>query len=392
MHRLVLVWIRRLSAPVLRRALALVLGAVGVLALSGSQVWNPAVAASGSPDAESGSLTLVSPTGSLPYPTSSLGGGLPTGTVAPSTGTGTGPYGVTSPSALTSSGIPEPAYRAYVAAAAELARTDPSCGVSWTVIAGIGRVESNHGRYGGSTINADGLVTPPILGIRLDGSKAGTARISDSDNGQYDGDTAFDRAVGPMQFLPGTWKAYGGGANPQNMNAAALGTARYLCAGSGSMTTQKGRWAAVFRYNHSDSYVSLVLSLADSYAKGQDVPFQTAPGGSTPSPTDGPATNPGPPPAVSTPTPTPTTTKPTPKPTGKPKPNPKPTIWPTATVPPTTAQPTTAPTTSSPAGTPTPTDPCDVPDPGPTASPTPTVTPTPKCPTVESTPTPTAKP
>jgi hypothetical protein len=241
-------------------------------------VWNPAVAASGSPDAERGSITLVSPSEQLPYPTSSLAG-LPTGTVAPSTGTGTGPYGVTSPSALTSSGIPEPAYRAYVAAAAELSRTDPSCGVSWTVIAGIGRVESNHGRYGGSTIGADGLVTPPILGIRLDGSKAGTTRISDSDNGQYDGDTAFDRAVGPMQFLPGTWKAYGGGANPQNMNAAALGTARYLCAGSGSMTTQKGRWAAVYRYNHSDSYVSLVLSLADSYAKGQDVPFPSAPSG-----------------------------------------------------------------------------------------------------------------
>ena len=119
-----------------------------------------------------------------------------------------------------------------------MARQDPRCRVHWSLLAGIGRVESNHGRYGGAGIAVDGRVSPPILGIRLDGSRPGTARISDSDGGRFDGDRAFDRAVGPMQFLPGTWAIYGGDGtptvrNPQDLDDAALGAARYLCAGSG---------------------------------------------------------------------------------------------------------------------------------------------------------------
>jgi hypothetical protein len=325
---------------------------------------------------------------------------------------------VGSSSTLTASGIPDAAYRAYVAAANELARSDPSCGLSWTLIAGIGRVESNHGRYGGSTINAAGLVTPPILGVRLDGSRSGTARIGDSDGGRYDGDTEFDRAVGPMQFLPGTWKTYGGGANPQDMNAAALATARYLCAGDGSLATQQGRWAAVYRYNPSASYVSLVLSLADSYAAGHTAPFPTRPPGTSPPPTtEPPATAPGPPPAVPvTPTPTapptpttgptgtpaPTTTVPTPEAPTSTATTPPATTPPATTTEPTTEPPTTtappttteppATTTEPPAPTETPLPSCTTtPDPSPTAEPTPSPTCTQGAVT-ESTPTTTATP
>ncbi len=401
----------------------MVLGAVGILALSGSQVWNHALASGADPNAEQGSLTIVPSvdpsTPSLPLPTAypTPSSGLPTGTVAPSpTSSPSGPYGLNSSAALTASGIPEAAHRAYVAAAAELARTDPSCRLSWPLIAGIGRVESNHGRYGGSSINADGMIVPPILGIRLDGSRAGTARIGDSDGGRYDGDTAFDRAVGPMQFLPGTWESYGGGANPQNMNAAALAAARYLCAGSGSLDTQQGRWAAVYRYNHSNSYVSLVLSLADSYASGKAEPFPDRPDGTPPPPaSEQPATNPGPPPAVPTP---PVTTPPsTTAPTGKPTPNPTrstpapPTIWPTPTPPTSPASPPTIwPTPTAPADpttgpeppttepappttepSPTPSDTC-APVLEPNPSPTPTATPDPNCPDVEATLIPTAAP
>ena len=382
------------------RLLVVVLGAVGVLALSGSTALNPAVAAFATPDqgTEQGSLTLVSPTDPAwplptPYPTSSLGlFPVPTG-IAPTTG----PYGLTSSSTLTASGIPEPAYRAYVAAAAELARTDPGCAISWTLIAGIGRVESNHGRYGGSSITTAGLVTPPILGIRLDGSRAGTARISDSDGGRYDGDTVFDRAVGPMQFLPGTWKSYGRGANPQNMNAAALATGRYLCAGGGSLATQQGRWAAVYRYNHSDSYVSLVLSLADSYASGNPAPFPTRPSGTRPPATnEPPATTPGPPPSVPNPPTTPPTKQPSPSPTGKPTPSPTGKPKPpdgigTPTTRPTPSTTTPSPTTTSPSPTETPTP---TPTTTPTQTPTPTPTPTGEAtcaaqPNAEPTPTPT---
>ena len=285
-----------------RRVFAGTLGLGAVLVLSGSATVglptaylqsDPPDAATPAPAATAWPLVTAMPSPSL---TTTL---LPSGTTAAAPAGSSGPYGVASSSALTASGIPEPAYQAYVAAAQTLAVSDPSCHISWTVIAGIGRVESNHGRFGGASIGANGIVSPPILGIRLDGSRAGTARISDSDGGRYDRDTSFDRAVGPMQFLPGTWKAYGGGANPQDMNAAALATGRYLCAGSADLSTKAGRWAAVYRYNHSDSYVSLVLSLADSYASGHGEPFPVRPAGTptTPSSNDGDetATPPGPP-------------------------------------------------------------------------------------------------
>jgi hypothetical protein len=286
------------ARPGFRRKSVAALGALAFLALSGSQSMTPVSLAftKAGPEPQEGQS----------YYYDAMWSGVPEGTqiapIAPAaavTSTAPKPFGFTTPATLTSSGIPEAAYRAYVNAATELSGTDPTCRLNWSVIAGIGRVESNHGRFGGSSIQPDGLVTPPILGIRLDGSRAGTARISDSDGGKYDGDPVFDRAVGPMQFLPGTWKTYGGGGNPQNMNAAALATGKYLCAGDSSLDTQAGRWAAVYRYNHSDSYVSLVLSLADSYASGKVVTFPTRPSG-TPAPDDSAptATPPGPPPSL----------------------------------------------------------------------------------------------
>jgi hypothetical protein len=354
-----------------RRLVSAVVGVVGVLVLSGSQTI-PAAANFVQPLDQSLDQAQQPLTNKYAVDLLPLAQPFTTPTALPSVspssvGSASNPYGLSSAAALTSSGIPEPAYRAYVNAASELARTDPSCQVNWSLIAGIGRVESNHGRYGGSTIRSDGLVTPPILGVRLDGSRPGTARIRDSDGGRYDGDPVYDRAVGPMQFLPGTWKIYGAGANPQNMNAAALATGRYLCAGSGSLATQQGRWAAVYRYNHSDSYVSLVLSIADSYASGHVATFPSRPAG-TPAPDTGPpATTPGPPPAVPT-KPVTTPTKPTP------------TTSPTTT---STASPTTTPSTS-PTTSPTPT-----PSTSPTGTPSPTDTPTPTTNTSTPTPTPT---
>jgi hypothetical protein len=378
-------WIQRLrrAAVMTRRVLAAVVGLGVLLVLSGSQGVLPLAVAQGhGPAAAGDGLAGNSPPTTDPSLPGTLGATLPTppATIPPFPGTSlpvgigqtpksTGPYGLTSTTQLTSSGIPQAAYLAYVAAATSLARTDPSCGLTWPIIAGIGRVESNHGRFGGSSIQSNGLVAPPILGVRLDGSRAGNARISDSDGGKWDGDAAFDRAVGPMQFLPGTWKIYGGGGNPQNINDAALATGRYLCAGNASLSTQQGRWAAVYRYNHSDSYVSLVLSLADAYASGQAGSFPARPTGGPPPDKGPPATTPGPPPAVpvaptsptATPTPTPTvsvSTSPTvtPTPTGTSTPTATPTETPTPT--PTTPTPTDTPTTATPTPTtPTPTTP-----------------------------------
>jgi hypothetical protein len=159
---------------------------------------------------------------------------------------------------------------AYAGAANDLARSDPGCGLRWSVIAAIGRVESNHGRYGGATLHTDGSIRPVIRGIALDG-RPGVAAIGDSDDGALDGDLIFDRAMGPMQFIPSTWRGWASDGNgdgvrdPDNMFDAALAAGRYLCAGDVDTRSAEGLRSAIFRYNQSDAYVSAVISLAQAY-------------------------------------------------------------------------------------------------------------------------------
>ena len=84
-------------------------------------------------------------------------------------------------------------------------------------------------------------------------------------------DRVWDRAVGPMQFIPGTWRRHardGDGdevADPHNLYDAALSAARYLCAG-GVMEGEGNLRAGFLRYNHSGAYVERVLTLAYGYA------------------------------------------------------------------------------------------------------------------------------
>ncbi|MPZ95657.1 MAG: hypothetical protein GEU96_12290 [Propionibacteriales bacterium] len=176
-------------------------------------------------------------------------------------------------SGINSFDMPAPVMRAYRAAAATLARTDPSCRIDWALLAGIGRVESNHGQFGGSTVQPNGSTAPHIIGLPLNGAP-GVATIRDSDGGRLDNDKVWDRAVGPMQFIPTTWASVAadgdndGVRDPHDIDDAALAAGAYLCAGSGDLSTREGAEAAVFRYNHSESYVSLVLAIAEKYRNG----------------------------------------------------------------------------------------------------------------------------
>ncbi len=175
-------------------------------------------------------------------------------------------------SGLSRNGIPNAALKAYSRAQQVLAQADPGCQLPWTLVAAIGRVESNHGRFGGNSLNTNGIATPGIYGPRLDGIS--TARITDSDAGKYDGDNAFDRAVGPMQFIPQTWQLMGvdgdgdGVKNPQDIDDAAMSTAVYLCSGNMNLSKAGDLNQAVLRYNHSQAYVDLVVSIAKAYAGG----------------------------------------------------------------------------------------------------------------------------
>jgi hypothetical protein len=121
----------------------------------------------------------------------------------------------------------------------------------------------------------------------------GSAFIGDTDRGAWDGDTVHDRAVGPMQFIPATWRAYGidadgtGVADPFNINDAALAAAHYLCVAGGDLRSPAGQRRAVLAYNHSDSYVDEVLALARAYATGipaADLPLLGDTTGAVPAP------------------------------------------------------------------------------------------------------------
>lgn len=169
-------------------------------------------------------------------------------------------------------GVPARALLAYGRAEIAMRQDFPACRLSWATLAGIGRVESDHGRYGGAVLRANGLPSEPIIGVPLDGS-AGNKSISDTDNGVLDGDPKMDRAVGPMQFIPTTWASYAadgngdGVANPQQIDDATLAAARYLCAGGRDMATAEGWWAGLWSYNQSVEYGQMVFGLADHYAR-----------------------------------------------------------------------------------------------------------------------------
>lgn len=169
---------------------------------------------------------------------------------------------------------------AYHRAASTVAFFEPSCGVRWWAIAGISRVEGHHGTYGGAELDVLGNPSRPIIGIALDGNNA-TAVIGDSDGGALDGDSAYDRAVGPMQFIPQTWSRFAadgnqdGVATPFNLYDATLAAARYLCTASHGLDADDGLRAAYFSYNHSVEYVDRVLSFARGYERAAPVPAPT---------------------------------------------------------------------------------------------------------------------
>lgn len=180
------------------------------------------------------------------------------------------------PASMSANGIPAAALDAYRRAATIVDAADAECRIDWALIAAIGKVESNHGRYGGNGLDRDGTVRPGIYGIPLNGQN-NTATIHDTDGGSYDRDITWDRAVGPMQFIPGTWRVVGVDANgdgrkdPQNMADAATATAVYLCSGPGDLSTDSGARSAVLRYNHSDAYADQVLAIAAGYRGGYTV-------------------------------------------------------------------------------------------------------------------------
>lgn len=165
--------------------------------------------------------------------------------------------------------IPAMALSAYRNAERMMAAAYPACGVSWNLLAGIGRIESMHAN-GGAT-DARGTAVRPIYGPALDGTLPGNEIIVQSRTADR---VTYARAMGPMQFLPGTWSRYAsdgdgdGKAEVQNLFDSSLATARYLCSGGMNLRDQADVMAAILRYNNSVAYARNVLGWAAAYATG----------------------------------------------------------------------------------------------------------------------------
>ncbi|MEW1761619.1 C40 family peptidase [Streptomyces cyaneofuscatus] len=169
-------------------------------------------------------------------------------------------------------GIPDRMLAAYKGAVRLVKKEVPGCrGMRWPVLAGVARIESNHAV--GRTVADSGAITPRILGPVLNGSGAGgnTTAFPDTDGGRWDGDTRFERAVGPFQFLPQTFEAMGrdgngdGTVDPHNADDAALAAAVYLCGNGRNLRDNKQLRSALFAYNRSDAYVAEVSGWIDRY-------------------------------------------------------------------------------------------------------------------------------
>lgn len=255
------------SARTMRRGVVL----LPVVLLSAS--WTVSVAGVGGvPRAEEPTLErpVVTPVAPVDVPDV---GASPPASVA-RLGRATGAHARTVVPSAGGSQIPPVALAAYQRAAAVIGAADEGCHLQWPLVAAIGRIESDHGRVGGAALGSDGVARPAIVGPRLDGNK-GTRLVSDSDGGRYDGDKSFDRAVGPLQFIPTTWGLVGvdadsdGVRDPQDVDDAALATAVHLCSGELDLARRADLRKAVLRYNSSGAYADAVLAVMAAYASGE---------------------------------------------------------------------------------------------------------------------------
>jgi membrane-bound lytic murein transglycosylase B len=234
-----------------------ILGATGlaIVALSVA-IW---IAASHVP-AQTG-VAITAPV--IPAPVATASPSSPSSTIVPDAAW------LTTTSAAT--GIPMTALTAYAQASLVIGSVDSGCHLGWNTLAALGSVESGHGTINGSRADDAGNVSPVILGPVLDGTRYNAIR--DTDVGEWDADTEWDRAVGPLQFLPATWALYGSDANadgtidPNNLFDASLSAGNYLCAAAEDLSVPSAWTAAIMAYNPNESYVGRVRAAAIAYGE-----------------------------------------------------------------------------------------------------------------------------
>lgn len=173
--------------------------------------------------------------------------------------------------AAEATGIPRTVVLGYAGAIIGARENFPGCTLSWTTLAGIGSVESDHARHDGATTDELGNVSPQIFGVPLTGGEV--ENIPDSDGGEFDGTADIDRAIGPMQIIPQTWRSWAidsdgnGVPDPHNIFDATLAAADYLCYHNPDWETPDDWRAGVSWYNSATGYAVSVADAANRYTE-----------------------------------------------------------------------------------------------------------------------------
>lgn len=134
--------------------------------------------------------------------------------------------------------IPAQAMAAYRKAQQIMATAAPDCGVTWNLLAGIGRIES--------------------------AAVGGTSAVR----------AVHSRSTAPTKFATATWSRFAsdgdgdGTFDPKNPFDATLATARHLCSGGTDFRNQSKTLKALLRYNDSMAFAANVLGWAAAYATG----------------------------------------------------------------------------------------------------------------------------
>lgn len=134
--------------------------------------------------------------------------------------------------------IPATALSAYRKAERTMATAAPGCGLSWNLLAGIGRIEASPAN-GGETA------------VRAVSARTGTKKLPSATWARFASDGDGD-----------------GTSDPRNPFDATLATARHLCSSGMNFRNQSQVLTALLRYNDSMAFAQNVMGWAAAYATG----------------------------------------------------------------------------------------------------------------------------
>src|SRR5699024_8601772 len=163
--------------------------------------------------------------------------------------------------------IPQRAMRAYATATATSRKQRPQCELTWSTLAAVGKIASDHGRHGRRELDGQGGLSEPI----------GTITVRN-----FSGEViSRPGAAGPLQLGRNVWQRWASSASSetrpsiQDIDDAALTAGYALCGGNRDLSTGEDWIAGLSSLNNAKRYIHRVVATADVYgtvAQRQDPP------------------------------------------------------------------------------------------------------------------------